>query len=87
MCPASGDVSGLHDQRHRTIVDKVHGHVSAKPSRFHGCSEPAQFIDELIDQRLGNVRSGRSEVRRPATLSGIGVERELTDHENLPGSL
>ena len=45
-------------------------------------AQPAQCVRERRDQRLGERGGSGCVPGRPASLRGVGVERELTDHQN-----
>ena len=80
--PPGPDRSQLEQHRHRAVVDELDLHVRAEHAGLHVRAEPAQRVGEGRDQRLGDgTRRGRVP-RRPSTLGGIGVERELADDQD-----
>ena len=43
---------GVEDKGDRSVVDEVHLHMGAEPTRLDGRSPFPQLLDELVDQRL-----------------------------------
>ncbi|OKH85916.1 hypothetical protein EB75_08970 [Mycobacterium sp. ST-F2] len=61
--------------------------MGAEPAaRDLGAQRP-QRRRELLDQRLGHRTGRRGVPGRPAPLGGVGIEGELTDHEDRGGDI
>ena len=72
---------GVEDKGDRSVVDEVHLHMGAEPTRLDGRSPFPQLFDDLVDQRLRDWSWGGRAPRRPPPLGRVGVQRELTDNE------
>jgi apolipoprotein N-acyltransferase len=57
--------SALDDERHRAVVGQRDLHLGAEASGGDDGAEAAELGDELVDERLGVLRSGGSDPTRP----------------------
>ena len=74
--------SQLEQHRHRTVVDEFDLHVRAEDTGLHICAQSSQRVGERGHQRLGDGAGRRGVPRGSSPLGGVGVQRELTDHQD-----
>src|SRR5690625_2292654 len=72
----------LQPEGHRTVVAQAHLHVGAKDAAGHGTVVFAPGGgEEVLVQRLGQMRCARAGEAGAQTLAGIGRQRELGHHQ------
>src|ERR1700752_1592208 len=78
---AKGHPLSLQHEGDRTVVRGDHLHVGAEDALLDTGTEAAQLDARALVEGFGDL-AGRSGVpRRPASLAGVAVERELADDE------
>ena len=80
--PASSEVQ---DDGDRAVVHQADLHVGPEDPGLHPGAQLAQGRDDRVHQRLGDRPRSCRLPGRAAALTGVGVERELADHQQRCG--
>src|SRR5262249_44580221 len=76
-----------HKKSRRAVIDQMHLHVRAESARLNSKPEISCRDDELLEQRLADLRIGGAVERRTSALSGFGRHREIADQEHRSADL
>src|SRR3954453_14274705 len=71
-------ISDLEHHGDRPVVDERHSHAGAEDA-----SLGAHLLAEPVIQRLGVLTGRRLDIARARPLTGVAVQRELADAEDL----
>lgn len=77
----------LNDKRRRPVVDEMYLHIRAETSGGNGYAERADGINQMIEQALALIGSGRAVKRRSAAFAGFGGDGEVADQQNRSADL
>src|SRR6266508_2367970 len=84
--PVDSSLSGVQDDRDRTIVYQADLHPGAEDAGLDFDAKLAQDRAEALVQRLRKFGPGGSRERRPIALRGVGDQRELADDDTAKGN-
>jgi apolipoprotein N-acyltransferase len=73
--------SALEQHGDGAVVDEGDLHLGAEPAGRDRRPEPAQFVHDHSDERLGVLGAGGGDPARSTALGRVAVERELADDE------
>jgi len=77
-----GARSELQNHGNRAIVYQFDIHVRPEHAGLHHGTQCSERVGERVDQRLGDHTGSGRIPGRAAAFCGVGVERELADHQD-----